>query len=128
MGMKKFVLNAVRALNDSRPVLLGGRIAGVPEHVLRNFNQAVFDELELTDAGVLELLWPSRAVSMVIAEPEGLLVARYICSTMYNRLHMMGLEKRGQKWLYRAQFYGRQYLDATRESRQFAEDHKHGPF
>lgn len=116
MGMNKMVLKFVRNLNDSKPALLGGRLAGIPEHVLRNFNQAVFDELELSNAGTLEVLWSNRVVNMVIQEPEGLLVARHLCSTMYNRLHHLGLEKQAQKWLYRSQFYGRAYLDATRES------------
>jgi hypothetical protein len=117
MGMKKLVLKFVITLNDSKPVVLAARMAGVPDQVFKAFNQSVFDELELSNASVLEVLWPNRVVNMVIAEPEGLLVARYVCSTMYRRLHRIGLEDKAQRWLTAAQYYGRAYLEATRETR-----------
>jgi hypothetical protein len=117
MGMNKVVLKFVIALNNSRPVVLAARMAGIPDHVLEAFNQAVFDELDYREAGVLEILWPSQIVDEIAKQPEGLLVARYISSTMYRRLHRIGFEKQAQNWLTAAQHFGRKYLEATKETR-----------
>ncbi len=112
MGMKKLV----RAVADESVAAkaverIFAKMLGVPYEVVRKYDQMVWDEWE-TGGSFWEATNDQEA-------PESMLVIRHLYSATWRRLHAMGLgdTRMARKALRVSQYWGRKYLEATRETR-----------
>lgn len=111
MGMKKFVRAVADESFAAKAVeRVSAKVAGIPYEVVRKYDQMVWDEWE--EGGSF---WEAANDK---ERPEGMLVIRHFYSAIYRRLHKLGLgdTRIARNALFLAQYWGRAYLHATRES------------